>query len=458
MTMGGGRRRAGFGFGVAAAVLLVAAPGLAQAPGPEAPPAGTPAGPPASELEQKRREIEALQGAAAVSADQKRRIEADLEEIRTDRARLNAALIDTTGRIRDAEARVDAVSGRLATMAGSEDAIRKSLDSRRGIIGEVLASLQRLGRKPPPAILVKPADILATIRTAIMLGAVVPELRAEAEALASDLADLGSLRAAMAAERAGLTAQLADLNAETARLRGLVEARQNALVEAQGNLEAATRHAADLAGQTTNLKDLIARMEASDALAHKAADAARETAAAQQRAAEADADQIQAKVEAGPFRDPARLAPAVPFAATKGLLSLPLGGRVVKSFGQDDGYGGSEKGLSLAARPGAVVSAPADGWVAFSGPYRTYGQVLILNVGGGYYTVLAGMGHADVAIGQFVLAGEPVGTMGDGSVKAAAAIALGAAEPILYVEFRKDGAAVDPGPWWAKAALQKVRG
>ncbi|MCW6510102.1 murein hydrolase activator EnvC family protein [Lichenifustis flavocetrariae] len=416
------------------------------------------ASPSESELDQKRHDMEALQSAATVSVEQKRKIEAEIEEIRTDRVRLNAALIDTTAKVHAAEQRADEIGERLTTMSGSEDAIRRSLESRRGVIAEVLASLQRLGRKPPPAILVRPEDILRTIRTSIMLGAVVPELRAEAEALASDLSDLANLKTSMAAERATLATQMADLNAETTRLQGLVDARQKALAEAQTTLDAEQRHAAEIAQQTTSLKDLISRMEGSDALARKAAEAAHESEVAQQKAAEVDADSIKAKVEAGPFRDPARLAPAVPFADTKGLLSLPLSGRIVKVFGQDDGYGGTEKGVSLQARQRSIVSAPADGWVAFSGPYRTYGQVLILNVGGGYYTVLAGMDHVDVAIGQFVLAGEPVGAMGDGSVKTAAAIALGATEPILYVEFRKDGAAVDPSPWWAKAALQKVRG
>jgi murein hydrolase activator len=432
-------------------LALALVPGLAHAQAPPPSPAPT-------DLEQKRHEIDALQGAAAVSADARRKIEADIEEIRTDRVRLNAALIDTTAKVHAAEARVDAIGDRLGTMASSEDAIRRSLDSRRGVIAEVLASLQRLGRKPPPAILVRPDDILGTVRTAIMLGAVVPELRAEAEALASDLNDLQTLRSSMTAERASLQAEMAGLNTETTRLQGLIDARQKALADAQVSLDTEGKHAAAIADQTASLKDLIGRMEASDALARKAADAAREATEDQQKAAEADANAIQAKVEAGPFRDPARLAPAVPFADTKGLLALPINGRVVKLFGQDDGYGGAEKGLSLVARPGAVVATPADGWVAFSGPYRTYGQVLILNVGGGYYTVLAGMDHVDVAIGQFVLAGEPVGRMGDGAVKTAAAIALGATDPILYVEFRKDGVAVDPGPWWAKAALQKVRG
>ena len=114
--------------------------------------------------------------------------------------------------------------------------------------------------------------------------------------------------------------------------------------------------------------------------------------------------------------------------------------------------------MSIATRQRSVVSSPADGWISFSGPYRSYGQLLIINGGDGYYIVLAGLDGISVAPGQFVLAGEPVGSMGDGSVKTAASIALGAAEPILYVEFRKDGTAIDPSPWWVKAEMEKVRG
>ena len=414
--------------------------------------------PASADLDARRRTLESVQGNLAVSADQKRKIEADIEEIRSDRVRLNAALIETTARVHQAETKADEITERLATTAGSEDAIKHSLESRRGVIAEVLASLQRLGRKPPPAILIRPEDILTTIRTAMMLGAVVPELRSEAESLASDLAELTTLRTSMDNDRDALSNQLRDLNAETARLQGLVDARQKAQADAEASLDTERRHADDLAQQAANLKDLIARLESGDAAARRGADAARSSDDAQRKNAEADPGSVQAKLEAGPFQDPARLAPAVPFGDTKGLLSPPLAGRIVKAYGEADGYGGTEKGVSLAGRAHAVVAASADGWVAFSGPYRTYGKVLIMNVGGGYYTVLAGLDHVDVAIGQFVLAGEPVGTMGDGSVKTAAAIALGAAEPILYVEFRKDGAAIDPSPWWAKAALQKVRG
>jgi septal ring factor EnvC (AmiA/AmiB activator) len=82
---------------------------------------------------------------------------------------------------------------------------------------------------------------------------------------------------------------------------------------------------------------------------------------------------------------------------------------------------------------------------------------LILNAGGGYHVLIAGMGHISVNIGQFVLTGEPVATMGSTS-QVASLLATNASQPVLYVEFRKDGTPIDPGPWWAASEGEKVRG
>ena len=292
----------------------------------------------------------------------------------------------------------------------------------------------------------------------MLLGAVVPELRNATEALASDLAELTRLRGAVAQERDTLAQQIAALGSERERLAALIAARQTAEVAAEGSLDQERQHAADLARQATNLKDLVSRLENEVASARRAAEAARAADEARQKAAEADADAVRAKVAAGPTRDPARLAPAVAFAEEKGRLMLPAAGTVIRNFGSSDSYGGQEHGMSIATRQRSVVSSPADGWISFSGPYRSYGQLLIINGGEGYYIVLAGLDGISVAPGQFVLAGEPVGSMGDGTVKTAASIALGAAEPVLYVEFRKDGTAIDPSPWWVKAEMEKVRG
>jgi septal ring factor EnvC (AmiA/AmiB activator) len=104
------------------------------------------------------------------------------------------------------------------------------------------------------------------------------------------------------------------------------------------------------------------------------------------------------------------------------------------------------------------VLAPADGTVKFAGEFRSYGQLLIIDVGGGYHVLLAGMERIDVQLGQFVLAGEPVAAMDSQRLASVGATLVGTTEPVLYIEFRKDGASIDPAPWWAASNPEKVGG
>ena len=432
--------------GLAALTLLAAAP-LALRQAAQADPA------PEFKAEDKATQEMQLRGVEdtmRASEEQRRRIEADIETMRADRARLNAALIDTTAKVQDAERQMDAANARLTTLVGSENALRRSLDSRRALIADVLAVLQRMGRSPPPAILVRPRDMTEAIRAAMLLGAVLPDLKSETTALAQDLDELATLRKTIVSEKEGLAQRAGSLARDRERLTTLVAARQNSLADAEQALGSERDRAAELARQAANLKELIARMEAEIAPAKAAA-------AASRAADEAAAADVQARASAAK-KDPARLRPALAFAEAKGQVALPAAGAIVKAFGAPDGYGGAERGVSLATPPLATVASPVDGWIAFSGPYRTYGQLLIINAGGGYYMVLAGMDRITVSVGQFVLAGEPVASMGDGSARTAAAAAIGAAQPILYIELRKDGAAIDPGPWWAKTDIEKARG
>jgi septal ring factor EnvC (AmiA/AmiB activator) len=140
------------------------------------------------------------------------------------------------------------------------------------------------------------------------------------------------------------------------------------------------------------------------------------------------------------------------------LLPLPVNGVKIRNFGDTDSMGGAEKGLAIAARPGAQVTAPCDGLVVYAGPFRSYGQLLILNAGGGYHVLLMGMERISVDPGQFVLTGEPVAAMGSGGLIAAASATITPSQPVLYIEFRKDGTPIDPGPWWATSESEKVRG
>jgi septal ring factor EnvC (AmiA/AmiB activator) len=132
---------------------------------------------------------------------------------------------------------------------------------------------------------------------------------------------------------------------------------------------------------------------------------------------------------------------------------MPAAGAVETDFGEQTKYGGRSKGLLIKTRHGAQVTAPSDGWVVYAGKFRTYGQLLIIKAGEGYHILLAGLSRIDVQSGQFVLTGEPVGTM-----KSAPGRRIDQNSPRLYVEFRKDGRPINPRPWWSAGSRQKVQG
>jgi len=393
-------------------------------------------------LKQRDQDLKAARDAQSKSIETEATLKREIEQIGADRRKLNQDLIDTAGRIRKVEAQITETEGRLKPLDEKQAAIRKSLDGRRAVIGEVLAALQRIGHRPPPALIASPEDALQSVRTAMLLGAVLPEMRQEVEALANDLAALLTVRKQIAAERDKLKGEVASLGNERTRMTALIDERQKQQAEREKALDAERTRTAALARQVDNLKDLIAKLEQG---LDPATRAAREAARSDTRPAMAA------------LHDAGRMAPAVAFASLRGRVPIPVNGIKLTEFGAPDGTGGSEKGVSIATRAGAQVTAPADGWVVYAGPFRSYGQLLILNAGNGYHILLAGMERISVDLGQFVLTGEPVAVMGDSS-HIAAILATGSSQPVLYIEFRKDGTPVDPGPWWAAGEGEKARG
>ena len=400
-------------------------------------------------LRQRDIELEAIRTQQKQAAETETKLKREIAIIGDDRRKLNQALIDTAARARNLESRVVGTENRVNALEDSERKMRESLASRRTVIAEVLAALQRIGRHPPPAVVVSAEDALVSVRTAIMLGAVLPEMRGQAEKLATELSALVQVRKTISEEQERLRKELVALADERVRTARLIEERQKKQAETEKALDAERQAATGLARQADNLKDLIARLE-------KGLDrATRAARAAQENRTENRANDNRPELAA--LRDPGRFAPAVAFSAMQGHLPFPVNGERIREFGDPDAIGGTEKGLFIGSRIGSQVTSPCDGWVVYAAPFRNYGQVLILDAGGGYHVVLAGMDRISVGVGQFVLTGEPVAIMGIGS-QTASNVATGPSQSVLYVEFRKDGIPVDPSPWWATSEGEKVRG
>ncbi|MBG6199768.1 MAG: peptidoglycan DD-metalloendopeptidase family protein [Roseibium album] len=398
---------------------------------------------------EREEELAALSRDIDVSSDRQAAIAREIRALDRDRETLNAKIISTSDTIQGLETELTDTERRLMSLGENEDAVRLSLIARRDILAEVLAALQRLGKRPPPALAVRPSDALSAVRSAILLNAVMPELKVETEALAADLQELQRLKSVIAEEKNRLRGDAMRLAEEKSRLELLLSAKKQEHLKSVEVLKEEKERAAELAEQAGSLQELIANLEVEIESARDAAEKSRQASLTAKRNASRNFD---------PFADPGRIAPAIAFDDAKGRLPQPVAGTMLKGFGQEDEFGGLTEGQSIATRPGSNVTSPADGWVVYSGPFRSFGQLLILNTGDGYHVLLAGLDRIDAELGQFVLTGEPVGVMGATQWASASTFGLGSTQPILYVEFRKDGRAIDPTPWWSRTEEEKARG
>ncbi|RYE60660.1 MAG: hypothetical protein EOP20_01915, partial [Hyphomicrobiales bacterium] len=218
----------------------------------------------------------------------------------------------------------------------------------------------------------------------------------------------------------------------------LIAARKQGIEQVGSQLDTEEQAALELAERASTLRELI------DALSARANQTQTATPAP------SDVPQLSAEAIQLAFANAARTEPAVPFPMARGYLSQPANGVTVVQFGAGDGFGGISQGQSIVTRAEAQVVSPADGWVLYKGPYLNYGQIVILNTGQGYTTLLAGLETISVDIGQFVLMGEPLGQMGSRTIGRTVTTNAGNAQPTLYIELRQNNDPIDPESWWAQ--------
>ncbi len=428
----------------------VATPGVADQPPPD------PAADLARKRDETRLELETLSKTINLSSDKVTELEKSIADVQKDTSSIRQALIDSAARRKSLEKQILDGEKKLAELGVKEDAARRSLHERRGLLAEVLAALQRMGRNPPPALLVTPDDALASVRSAILLGAVVPGIRKETDKLAADLANLSALQAASAAEKSSLTTTVTNSLEEERRMNLLLAENEKLSQSNTAELEAERKRSEELASKATSLESLVASMETEISSVRSAAAVARQAEENRKLLTDEQRAQAKALAESG-VPDKNRIAPAYPFGDLKAKLELPVAGDVLRQFGDADGTGHEAMGMTLATNPETVVTAPADGHVVYAGAFRSYGQMIILDTGDGYHLVLSGMETISTRQGKFVFAGEPLAVMGAKRVASATALALETNRPTLYIEFRKDGKPVDSRPWWTAKDTGKAR-
>lgn len=351
---------------------------------------------------------------------------------------LQASLIKAAADVQRREREVSEIESTLATLGESEAEKAAALKRGRADLSATLVALQRLSTLPRQALLFGPDSPIDMARSARLLGIVTPVLDARARALQSELNEMKELRQEMARRRDDLTGALAQLARDNQSLAALVAKKAGQRKSTLAETEATKQRLARLADQAKNLQDLISRLEQTEAM----------TPSEPVATAPSDDEQVAALT---PAPMPRSEKPADLRAFPKDLkkLTAPANGRLVRKFGSATETAGTMKGAEIETRPGAQIVATFDGQIVFEGPFRGYGQILIIEHGGGYHTVLAGLDRVVAEVGQWLKAGEPIGRMGasgrneDGTESG---------RPRLYVELRRDGQPFDPAPMFAGAA------
>ena len=415
--------------------------------------------------DEAQKRLEEIQQKLQSSRAREQGLAQDVAALAAERARLNSELIEAGRRVQASEAKLSETEAKLTELTEQVSVFRNSINERKETIVKMLSAMQRIGRSPPPALVTRRDDALAVVRSAMLLAEVFPELKYQADNLSRELEGLVGLETGIREQRDAEKGDTDKLAAQRASVDRLLQEKKTKLAQGEAELVQLRTNVEQQASTMTDMNELIERLDAQIAKAEVAqyeAEIAAERALLERTQQQALATpENERVVEIKPastkvaFASPDRMKPAIPFDTARGALPLPAQGRRVKAFGDPDVAGGSLKGFSLQTRPEARVTAPADGWIVYAGPFRSYGQLLIINAGGGYHVLLAGMSRIDVSPGQFVLAGEPIAEMGKPATSGQSGDDN--SRPVLYVEFRKDGKPIDSDPWWAVTS-EKVQG
>lgn len=364
--------------------------------------------------QQKRLSDAKAQSAAAAARSATLEKQAEGERDSARQARQQEAAV--AARIQQAEADIAAGQARIDIIRRLLDQQRGKLDQQQGPIVRLVAALQSLARRPVMMSVVRPGSLGDIVHVRAVLAGTLPVIRARTAGVRADLARTRRLQA----DAATATQALAEA-------RGRMETQRLALtrLEAEHSLRSRdlgrgalfeSDRAIAMGERARDIVDLMDRM--------------------------GDQASVRESLAALPGPSPRPLRPgevaspvdAVSWSHAAPPYRLPVVGKVITGLGELSDAGVRSRGLTIAAAADAAVVAPAAGRVAYAAPFRGYGIIVILDHGGGWTSLVSGLGLTSVKVGDSVDQGQPIGRAGSGE------------DPRVTVELRRRGRAVDMTP------------
>jgi len=328
-------------------------------------------------------------------------------------------MIRTANEVQDFEDSLSKLEKNLANLQEQQAAAEKQFKANKAQMALLMAALQKMAIFPAQGSLLQSGDPNDNLRAMFLLKSTRQPLEAAAKKLREDLDVLISLQSAIKAQASQIKLASARLNAKKENMERLFKQKFILQAHLESQSQEAKKKATELGQQAKDLQDLLRKLDIEEKRQQQIASAAGRSKP------DMDGEQFRPKRVAGAFEK------------SFGSLPLPARGRIIQKYGDRTDLGATAKGITLQTRPNAQVVSIFDGKILFAGPFKGYGNLLIIEHGDGYHTLLSGLDRIDAQVGQNVLTGEPVGIMSTN------------ASQKLYIEFRKDGQTVNPDSWFA---------
>ncbi len=355
---------------------------------------------------QSSNDVQVLTKKEQAAREKAKALESERDKVRKDVSSLKKTLAKTARQTQIIETDLTGLEQETQNLTTRAETLKRQIEADRAEYVDLLAALQRLESSPPPTLALTPRQAKRAADAGLLMANLSGQLQKRADALGLNLTALEVTKAQLELKKANLANTRAKLKSEMKTVNAGLASKSKLEAKLADEKKIAAAEADRLAAESKTLLDLIAKLEK-------------------------EAAKVVPRTKPGLKPAPELVLPkgTKRFAEAKGGMLQPVSGRLIKAYGR------GEKGQTYAGRPGGQVLSPYAGRVEFSGPFKNYDNVVIINVGDGYFVLLTGLNDLYIDAGDTVRRGEPVGKLPNRT----------GAE--LYIELRRNGSPVDPKPW-----------
>ncbi len=382
------------------------------------------------------KEVRELEEEAKKKALESKRLQAQAIQLNLELSKMDKEVISLAKKIQGNEDKLSTLERDLQKLKSDVATKEELFKKENASLVQMLSSLQNMSLNPSESVILQPHSPVDIIRSAILLRETVPAINEKSSKLKIDLDILYNQKQKIEQNLKKTASYKETLEKQQENMKGLLKKKATLRKSVENKGAETQKIAENLSSKAKDLRDLLEKLERQKELERRKREEAERLARLKREQEQQRLKEVKS-VDTRAHEAIKQEAKSSGFARAKGRLEKPVSGYVVTEYGQSISKGVTSKGVVYKTRNNAQVIAPYDGTVIFSGPFKGYGNIIIVEHGDGYLSLLAGLGQIDCDVGQKLLSGEPVGTMpSSGDAK-------------LYVEIRKDRQPINPKPWIA---------